>query len=300
MISATPPRVHFLTDNVSSESALDRRKVWLPLRSSLYVQTWEECESVSHHDNAKLPLGAVCGGNTHEANRFALGLHIAASQTLRKAPTRELKAKTAVGAGVQLLREVIRAAAVSHFVDFPEETLHAAWAKLRALGEEICSLPRLAFLNLLNHRLCTSGEVRRRLRHRRLHNLAPEEERLFTHQSTSTNVAAVLENMGWNRRKILCLVTELGIHGLRLSEELEHQVLTTLSTTALSSTQLCENCGKSGILKMVMVRGKGKRKLTLRHGEEARFFRKVDTHIRKHPRNRWRLKRLCSLCSVMP
>ena len=299
--AASPPRVLFLTDNVSSESPLNPRRVWLPLRSSPYVQTWEECEGVSLRSAATLPLGAVCGSNTLEADRFARGLHTAASRTIRQAPARELQAKAAAGAGVQLLREAIRAAAVSHFVACPEETLRAAWATLATLGEEICSLPRLAFLNLLKHRLCTSGEVRRRLRGRRgLAHLAPEEAQRVARQSAQTSVPALLEDAGWSRRQMLLLATELGVRGLRLSEELEQQAYASLSNAHLgSSLQVCENCRGHGALQVVLVRGRGQKRLLLRQGKEARFHRKVDSHRRKYPRNRWRLRRVCSLCSVI-
>lgn len=296
--SPPPPRAVFVTDGVCSVRSLDLHRVWLPLKRSPYVQAWDDCQG-----GGPLHLGAVCGGNVVEADRFARGLYVSADRSIRSAPARDLKAAQARGAGAQLLRESARAAAVWHFVASEEPASRTRWRMLAALGEELCALPRTAFLNVLDHRLCTCGAARRKLRAGGLRHLLPEEVAALRVHSKKASAARALEEAGVHRERVLLVVAELSLQDLRLAEHLEWQVLDALKETlADRATTPCEKCRKRHATQVVMVRRKDQKPLTLRAGREARFRRKIETQRRKHPRSRWRLQRVCALCphSVQP
>ena len=166
-----------------------------------------------------------------------------------------------------MLREAARAAAVWDFVSSAEPGLRSCWTMVARLGEELCALPRLAFLNMLDHRLCTCGAARRKLRHGGLPHL-----------------------------RVLLVTAELGMRGLCLADHLERQVLGSLAETAITSATPCERCRQRSATRVVMLRRRGQKPLTLRAGKGARFLQKVDTQRRKHPRSRWRLQRMCPYC----
>lgn len=303
LVDCTPPRVLFLADGVSSTSPLDSRRVWLRLRSSSrYVQAWTECGDSAEDSpqSPPLPLGAVCGNSALEADRFAHGFYAAASRSIQWTSARDLKMEPSRGAGAQLLREAARAAAVWDFVSATEKSLRSCWSMVTALGEELCALPRLAFLNMLDHRLCSCGAARRRLRHGGLPHLLPGEVEALRAHCKTASMAAALEAVGASRDRMVLAAAELGMRGLCLTDHLERQILGCLAETAISSATFCESCHQRPATLIVMPRSKGKKPLTLRPGKEARFRRKVDAQRRTHPRSRWRLQRVCPFCRLRP
>ena len=288
------PRALFLVDGVSSVRSLDAHHVWHHLKSSPYVEAWRECGGLSQ--DAPLPLGAACGTSTLEADRFAQGFYAKASRSIRSAPVRDLKNKLSRGAGAQLLREAARAAAVWDFVSTEDAGMRSCWSMVASLGEELCALPRLAFINMLEHRLCTCGAARRYLRHGGLLHLLPNEVAALRARRRTEGAAGALEAAGASRERVLHVAAELSMRGLRLTDHMERQILDSLAETAITSAKPCERCRKRPATRVVMLRCRGQKPLTLRAGKEARFLRKIDAQRRKHPRSRWRLQRTCLPC----
>ena len=153
-----PPRVSFGRDGVRSELRLQPR-VWRPMAPLGMVRVWAECEG-GEGDESDVHLGGLGGASPAEADRFAVGHYLDCVADVRGCDVKQLMRKACRGAGVQLLRDVLRALGAWHFLAEAEApALVECQRLLAALGEELAALPRAAFLHLLQHPRCVCARV---------------------------------------------------------------------------------------------------------------------------------------------
>jgi len=295
--SRSPPRVAFSRDGVESRSKL-QPTLWRAIRSLGVVRAWEACGA----EGGPVPVGAVAGSSEREADRFAAGFYLTSPHDLRAADTALLASRCCRGAGVQVLRDALRAVFAWHFLAEPEARgLRQCLTRLTLLADELAALPRRALLNLLRHPLSTCAGA---LEAPGAEDLEEKTRLALRAAHPEACAAAALEAASVGRGELLRAVAAVSARDMRAPSEVVRSALRVLLGGSPVEGVLPEPvprpCSHCGLLAADTACSPRKRRLQqawpLRGAGRSAAFA-LEEARRERPRERLRLEYLCSVCA---